>query len=73
MEDNQEVIDALEALQDVTVRLEQTKRLRATVFMAAMISSPNATAAELRDLDGLARRAVDYAKALQNAERKGAR
>ena len=84
MENNQELIDALEALQDVTVtlrthqnakpdiygdiNLEQTLNLRATAFLAAMISSPNATPAELRDVDALAERAVEYAKALQDAE-----
>ena len=84
MENNQELIDALEALRDLTVtlrtephskpdiygdvNLEQTLNLRATAFLAAMISSPNATPEELRDVDALAERAVEYAKALRDAE-----
>mgnify|MGYP003137014118 FL=1 len=57
----------------VDINLEQTYSVRATAFMAAMISSPNATAGELRDVDGLARRAVDYAKALRDAELRPSR
>jgi hypothetical protein len=52
----------------VDINLEQTYQVRATAFMAAMISSPHATAEDLRDVDGLARKAVDYAKALRDAE-----